>query len=140
MFKFTIEVGGQAVAVVAASDRLMLDAFVDGDLDEGKTFRSDLMCFDSNGSPLWDGKSPITYRLATPKEEGDFDATFGLAVSEGEVADMDEENFIYWLVKIDPDELDEEQALIERQEQTLIGHQEQQLINHLERQQQLLRR
>jgi hypothetical protein len=62
-------------------------------------------------APLWDGNSTIAYRLATSKEEDDFNASFWHAISNGQVRDTEEESFLYWLADIDPDELDEEQRL-----------------------------
>jgi hypothetical protein len=95
MFKFTVEVGGRDVAVITAVDRVMLDGFVGGHIDDGAAFRADLK---RNG--LWNGKSPITYRLATEEESDEFDCEFQRAMSVGNLRPADKEWFVHWLVPL----------------------------------------
>jgi hypothetical protein len=80
MFVFAIETCGRNVALIQADARPMLDSFVNGDSDEGRVLRRDIV------QPRdWDGLSPFTARLATPSEELDYRwMNTGLSDSDGE--------------------------------------------------------
>ena len=79
--------------MITAVDRVMLDGFINADLEEGYAFQAELK---RNG--LWTAKSEITYRLATWEETLEFDCEFDLARKQGRLRPVDEEWFIHWLV------------------------------------------
>jgi hypothetical protein len=95
MFKFTIEVCGKDVAVIAAVDRCMLDATINADFECGYALQAELKRIE-----LWDGESEITYRLATWEETMEFECEFDLAMKQGRMRPVDEEWFIHWLVSL----------------------------------------
>lgn len=68
MFIFAIETNGRTVAYTKEVDLIMLEGVLTGKTDEGQKLRDglSLMC-DSTG-PMWDGKAPLTPRLATASE------------------------------------------------------------------------
>ncbi len=75
MFVFAIETCGRTVAFTKETDRIMLEAFLSGDRDEGQHLLDGLSLMRDSIGPLWDGKAPITARLATESEEMDYDIT-----------------------------------------------------------------
>jgi hypothetical protein len=79
MFVFAVETEGKIVALIQEDNRAKLDEFLNGERDEGRVFRRDIL------SSHWDGKSPFTARLATPYEERDFFCmNEGIAGPDGE--------------------------------------------------------
>jgi hypothetical protein len=67
MFVFAIETCGRTVALIQEDNRLMLDGFLNGEREEGRILRRDIV------QPIyWDGTSPFTARLATASEELDY--------------------------------------------------------------------
>jgi hypothetical protein len=77
MFVFAIETNGRTVAFTKETDRIMLEAFLSGDRDEGQHLLDGLSLMRDHKGKLWDGKAPITARLATESEELDYDITAG---------------------------------------------------------------
>jgi hypothetical protein len=75
MFVFAIETGGRTVAFTKEADRVMLDGILNGQRDEGQHLLDGLSLMRDNIGRLWDGKTPITARLATESEEMDYDVT-----------------------------------------------------------------
>lgn len=97
---FTLEIGGQAMAVMNASEE---DARA---IVEGEGFREDLTRLKSANSPLWDGEAPLNLRPSTEEEIAEF-------VESQEEDDDDEEDedatTILFLVPLDDEEDDEEE-------------------------------
>jgi hypothetical protein len=77
MFVFAIETCGRTVAFTKEVDRVMLDGILNGQRDEGQHLLDGLSLMRDSTGPLWDGKAPITARLATDSETVDYDATAG---------------------------------------------------------------
>jgi hypothetical protein len=75
MFVFAIETCGRTVAFTKETDRVMLDGILNGQRDEGQHLLDGLSLMRDSIGPLWDGKAPITVRLATESEELDYDIT-----------------------------------------------------------------
>ena len=75
MFVFAIETCGRTVAFTKEVDRIMLDAMLDGERDEGQHLLDGLSLMRDSIGPLWDGRAPITARLATASEELDYGIT-----------------------------------------------------------------
>ena len=69
MFVFAIETCGRTVAFTKETDRIMLEAFLSGDRDEGQHLLDGLSLMRDSIGPLWDGKAPITARLATRRKK-----------------------------------------------------------------------
>jgi hypothetical protein len=77
MFVFAIETCGRTVAFTKETDRIMLGAILSGEREEGQHLLDGLSLMRDSIGPLWDGKAPITARLATDSEEIDYDITVG---------------------------------------------------------------
>jgi hypothetical protein len=73
MFAFAIETCGRTVAFTKETDRIMLDGVLSGEREEGQHLLDGLSLMRDSIGPLWDGKAPITARLATESEELDYD-------------------------------------------------------------------
>jgi hypothetical protein len=82
MFVFAIETCGRTVAFTKETDRLMLEGMLTGDRDEGKHLLDGLSL-----NQLWDGKAPITARLATHSEELDY----GIEAHEAGFTDVNDD-------------------------------------------------
>src|SRR3954468_9613369 len=93
---FTIEIGGIPVAVTNADEPQARDVF------ESEEFKQDLMAMTSDGTPLWDGRVPLTVRPAFRHEVVLFEAP------DPDVDDFDDEAeddsvFVTFLVRVDHD-------------------------------------
>jgi hypothetical protein len=77
MFVFAIETLGRTVAFTKETDRVMLEGVMNGQRDEGQHLLDGLSLMRDSIGPLWDGKAPITARLATESEEQEYDITVG---------------------------------------------------------------
>jgi hypothetical protein len=75
MFVFAIETCGKTVAFTKETDRIMLDGVLNGEREEGQHLLDGLSLMRDSIGPLWDGRAPITARLATESEEMDYDIT-----------------------------------------------------------------
>ena len=60
---FTLEIGGQPIAVIQASTREEAEAILTND-----AFREDLTLLDQDGQPLWDGRADLIVREASVDE------------------------------------------------------------------------
>ena len=69
---FTLEIGGKPVAVTDANEAQARAIF------ESDEFKQDLTAMTSQGSPLWDGRAPLTIRPASQDE-----------IAESQAADLD---------------------------------------------------
>ena len=99
---FTLEIGGRAIAVMNADEQEAREFF------EGEAFLDDLRTMESDGTPIWDGKGPLTVRKASDDEVQAFEETVG---GDEEDDDEDEEGLdVLFLVDIDDfgDDEDEE--------------------------------
>ena len=64
---FTLEIGGQAVAITDADEAEARRVF------EGETFRRDMQRWTTeDGRPVWDGRAPMRLRPATGDEMAHF--------------------------------------------------------------------
>ena len=109
---FTIEIAGRPVAVTDANEeepRKLL---------EGEEFRADLLRLETDGGPLWNGRSALTVRAATEDEIAEFEQVDDDEDEDDEEGDEDAEEeeededaevaVIVFLVPIvDPDEPDD---------------------------------
>ena len=77
MFVFAIETLGRTVAFTKETDRVMLEGILNGQRDEGQHLLDGLSLMRDSVGPLWDGKAPITARLASESEEQDYAKTAG---------------------------------------------------------------
>jgi hypothetical protein len=82
-------IGGKAVLAFRAEDDDEARAIIDD--DEG-SMRSDLkVLVDTDGKPLWDGKSVIQVREATAAQHAEWEQSRDQAISDGEI-DLDAGN------------------------------------------------
>jgi hypothetical protein len=75
MFVFAIETCGRTVAFTKKTDLLMLEGVLTGERDEGQHLLDGLSLMRDHNGKLWDGKAPITARLATASESLDYNIT-----------------------------------------------------------------
>ena len=81
--------GGKAVLTFRAVDDDQARAMID---DQKGSMRSDLkVLVDTDGKPLWDGKSPIQVREATAAQHAEWKRSRDQAISDGEI-DLDARN------------------------------------------------
>jgi hypothetical protein len=93
MKTYVASIGGKAVLAFRAEDDDQARAIID---DHEGSMRSDLkMLVDSDGQPLWDGKSAIQMREATAAQHAEWEQSRDQAIRDGEI-DLDAGN--------DPDE------------------------------------
>jgi hypothetical protein len=93
MKTYVATIGGNAVLAFRAEDDDQALAIID---DPEGSMRSDLHALvGTNGKPLWDGKSTIQAREATPAQHTEWEQSRDQAISDGEI-DLDAGN--------DPDE------------------------------------
>ena len=93
---FTLEIGSRPVAITDAEEVQARDIF------ESDEFKQDLTVMTSEGTPLWDGRTPLNVRPASQEEVAAFEAP------DFDVDDDDEEEdgdgaFVTFLVPIDHD-------------------------------------
>jgi hypothetical protein len=91
MFVFAIETNGRTIAFTKEADRVMLDGALNELRDSCLTYMRD------NIGPLWDGKAPITARLATASEELDYDITAAEYLEKEPDVRIDESILMYSL-------------------------------------------
>jgi hypothetical protein len=93
MRTYVASIGEKAVMAFRAEDDDQARDIID---DQGGSMRSDLKVLDSTDEkPLWDGKSAIETREATPAQHAEWERSRDQAISNGEI-DLDAGN--------DPDE------------------------------------
>ncbi len=93
MKTYVARIGGKAVMAFRAEDDDQARAIID---DQDGSMRSDLkVLVDTDGKPLWDGKSPIEAREATAAQHAAWKQSRDQAIRDGEI-DLDARN--------DPDE------------------------------------
>jgi len=82
-------IGAKAVLVFRAEDDDQARTVID---DQHGSMRSDLkVLVDTDGKPLWDGKSPIEAREATAAQHAAWKQSRDQAISDGEI-DLDARN------------------------------------------------
>jgi hypothetical protein len=65
---FTLEIGSRPVAITDAEEAQARDIF------ESDEFKQDLTILTSEGTPLWDGRTPLNVRPASQEEVAAFEA------------------------------------------------------------------
>ena len=60
------------------------------------------MVLETDGKPLWDGKSEIYVRKAFPEEDAQHEASMTRAIREGEIDDEDDRWVLYLVPVFDP--------------------------------------
>ena len=78
---FTLEIKGTPIVVTNATEEEAAGLF------ESEEFKEDLRTLTSEGTPLWDGKSPLTVRPASEDEIDSFEE----AMNDDEYEDEDED-------------------------------------------------
>lgn len=86
MNTYAITIGGQAVLAFRAEDEEQAREMVD---DHEGDARSDLTTLvDTDGKPLWDGKTAIHVREASAAQHAEWEQSRDLAISDGDI-DLD---------------------------------------------------
>jgi hypothetical protein len=93
---FTLDIGGNPIAVTDADEAQARAIF------ESDDFKQDLTAMTSEGTRLWDGRAPLTVRLATQEEVAEFEAP-GLDYDDPEDEGEEDGFFVTFLVPIDHD-------------------------------------
>jgi hypothetical protein len=99
---YIVEVEGRGpVAVFNAGTEYEAYQFIEKDY-----FRADLMLFENEGKPIWDGKSELSVRAAQPKERVEFSESIR-ALQEKQIDDFDDQ-LVQFLIPIsDPTDEDD---------------------------------
>ncbi len=93
MKTYVAMIGGKAIMAFRAEDDDQARAIID---DQDGSMRSDLkVLVGTDGTPLWDGKSPIETREANAAQHAEWERARNQAIRDGEI-DLDARN--------DPDE------------------------------------
>jgi hypothetical protein len=86
MKTYVASIGEKAVMAFRAEDDDQARAIID---DQDGSMRSDLKVLaGTDGKPLWDGKSAIKAREATPAQHAEWERSRDQAISDGEI-DLD---------------------------------------------------
>lgn len=94
---FTLAIGSKPVAITDADEAQAQDIF------ESAEFKQDLTVMTSEGTPLWDGRTPLNVRPASQEEVAAFEAPdFDVDDDDDEEEDGDGV-FVTFLVPIDHD-------------------------------------
>jgi hypothetical protein len=70
-----------------------------GELAASETFRTDLGELENDGTPLWDGRSKIAVREASPVEHGVWSMCKARAIAQGDL-EQGEDDWIVFLVPV----------------------------------------
>jgi hypothetical protein len=94
---YAVEIAKRAVAVFSATFVEEADEYANS-----SAFRSSLTVLESEGKPLWDGKSTLSVREALSEEQDKWLDSRARALATGELED-DEDHWLLFLVPvIDP--------------------------------------
>jgi hypothetical protein len=86
MNTYVVSIGGQAVLAFRAEDDDQAREMID---DHEGNLRSDLQTLvDTDGKPLWDGKTAIHVREASAAQHAEWEQSRDQAISDGEI-DLD---------------------------------------------------
>jgi len=66
---------------------------------DGPDFQQDLVCFETDGAPLWDGKAEIYVRPALPEEVAKWQASWARALMRGDIEEG-EDSWVVFLVPV----------------------------------------
>jgi len=95
---FTLEIGSTAIAITDADEAKARAIF------ESDEFKQDLTAMTSDGTPLWDGRTPLNIRPASQQEVTAFEAPDqDLDEDEDFDDEADDGLFVTFLVPIDHD-------------------------------------
>ncbi|MGO4526646.1 hypothetical protein AB4097_17505 [Microvirga sp. 2MCAF35] len=94
---FTLEIDGRPIAITDAEEAQARAIF------ESDAFRQDLTVMTSDGTPLWDGRAPLTIRPASDQEVAAFEAPEFDVDDDDEDMEDDDGVFVTFLVPVDHD-------------------------------------
>ena len=83
---YTVEVNGRAVVAFNADDDVEAEAFVAID----DAFRNDLRVLENDGTALWNGTDPLSFRKALESEAQAFAHSYERAIGGGEADEGNE--------------------------------------------------
>lgn len=101
MQTFVAEIDGRAIFAFRSPDESCAQAW----LDIYGLMRRSLAKLQSEGHAIWDGRSEIVARKATPQESSIWKTSSDLAGEEGRVTERESDYFLVWLIPVSPEEL-----------------------------------
>lgn len=104
MALFTVEVEGRPILVFSEEDREAAEDLV------SSTIGPDLLDFEEDGSPVWDGEGELSVREADAAETAQWKAGFASSHPLGDSeTPEEEEGYAVFLIEVDPPEDEEEE-------------------------------
>jgi hypothetical protein len=101
---YTLDIAGKPVAITDADEAQARELF------NSEAFKEDIAAMESDGKPLWDGKTPLVVRPSSKEETDNFEQALDDGdddEEEGDALDEDEVGInVLFLVPVD--EFDEE--------------------------------
>ncbi len=99
---WTLEIAGKAIVAIGDIEHDEAQDLITDD-----AFQEDLMAFEANGTPLWDGEAELTVRPASKDEQAAWKEA-RVEAEEEEDFEEDEASVVFLVEVSDPDEDDDE--------------------------------
>lgn len=103
MALFTVEVEGRPILVFSEEDREAAEDLV------SSTIGPDLMEFEEEGTPLWDGQGELSVREADAAETAQWEAGFARSHRPDDTEAPEEEGYAVFLIDVDRPEGEEDE-------------------------------
>lgn len=104
MALFTVEVEGRPILVFSEEDREAAEDLLTS------TIGPDLMDFEEEGTPVWDGQGALSVREADAAETAQWEAGFASSHSPSDTEAPEEEGYAVFLIEVDqPEDEDEDE-------------------------------
>ena len=101
---YVAEIEGRAIVAFGAENEAEA-----ADLIEAEWLHDDLMVLESNGRPLWDGKSEIHLREAVEEERARWESSWAAALLKGDATAEEKDEWVVYLMPVsDPTNIDDE--------------------------------
>ena len=96
MALFTVEVSGRPVLVFSEEDRGAAEELL------ASSIGPDLLDFEEDGRPVWDGEEELTVREARPEEAAHWEQGLAEARQDDGSGEADDESHAVFLIEVDP--------------------------------------
>ncbi len=97
MALFTVEVSGRPVLVFSEEDRGAAEKFLVSSIGP------DLLDFEEEGRPVWDGEEELTVREARPEEAARWEQGLAEARQDDSSGEADDGSHAVFLIEVDAD-------------------------------------
>ena len=94
---FTVEVAGRPIVVFSKEDRQEAAEIVTA------LIAPDLMEFEEDGRPIWDGNEPISMRAANEDEVAEWEQGFAESMASDGTAEQGTDGYAVFLIEVDED-------------------------------------